>query len=229
MDSTENQSGTKTCVACDGEISSKALKCPRCGSFQNWRRLVTVNSTVLSLLIALLSVSALVGPTLRDVFFEGARLRVELDHRDISYRGNKGGGAGEYRGGLAWLEIDGTLIISNSGNRSAYLQSVVVHLKIASAPDNLRIRGEAVTLPFTKTIKAEVESPVHIAPGDLHFADFKAFDSLQAYYALTDEEYAAEKWIPIDFAGTKIVIELVRHDLTKEVIALPLEFHWKPS
>ena len=45
MDSTENQSGTKTCVACDGEISSKALKCPRCGSFQNWRRLVAVNST----------------------------------------------------------------------------------------------------------------------------------------------------------------------------------------
>ncbi|MCZ6642388.1 MAG: hypothetical protein O7F71_12490 [Gammaproteobacteria bacterium] len=229
MDSNENQSGTKTCVACDGEISSKAVKCPRCGTFQNWRRLITVNTTVLSLLIALLSVSALVGPTLRDIFFEGASLRVELDHRDISYRGNSGGRPGEYHSGLAWLEIEGTLIISNSGNRSAYLKSVVIHLQIASGPSNLRIGRESVTLPFNRTIKAQVESPVDIAPGDLYFADFKVFDSLQAYYPLTDEEYEAEKRIPIDFTGTQIVVELVRHDLNKESISLPLEFHWEPS
>ena len=228
MDSTESQAGTKTCVACDGEISRKAVKCPRCGTFQNWRRLVTVNSTVLSLLIALLSVSALVGPTLRDIFFEGANLRVELDDRNISYKGNHGGRAGEYHSGLAWLEIEGTLIISNSGNRSAYLQSVVIQLQIADGPD-LRIGSEAVTLPFAKTMEVQVETPMDIAPGDLYFADFKAFDSLQAYYALTDEEYEAEQWIPIDFTGTQIVIELVRHDLTKETISLPLEFRWDPS
>ena len=168
------------------------------------------------------------GPTLRDIFFEGANLRVELDHRNISYKGNHGGSSGEYHSGLAWLEIEGTLIISNSGNRSAYLQSVVIQLKIADGPD-LRIGSQAVTLPYAKTMEVQVETPMDIAPGDLYFADFKAFDSLQAYYALTDEEYEAEQWIPIDFTGTQIVIELVRHDLTKETISLPLEFRWDPS
>ena len=227
MDSTEEPTGTRACVACDGEISSRAVKCPRCGTYQNWRRKLTFSSTVLSLLIALISVTGLVLPRIMDSFVEGARLHVELDQWHGSFPGSGGGKLGEYQRGLSEFEITGTLIISNSGDRSAHLHAVDLVLRITDGPSSLLIDGEAASLPFTKTIQGEVTKQMELAPGGIYFAEFRVFDVLRASYPMTDEEYKAGKWYPLDFTGTQIVVELVRHDLSREEISLPLDFGWK--
>ena len=59
--------GTKACAACGEEISSAAVKCARCGSYQNWRRYVDISNTTISLLIALISVIGLVAPVLQRI------------------------------------------------------------------------------------------------------------------------------------------------------------------
>ncbi len=44
------------CLVCREVIKPNARKCIHCNSFQNWRRFVSVSTTVLSLLVALVSV-----------------------------------------------------------------------------------------------------------------------------------------------------------------------------
>ena len=171
--------------------------------------------------------TGLVLPRIMDSFVEGARLHVELDQWDGSFRGSGGGKLGEYQRGLSEFELTGTLIISNSGDRSAHLQSVGLVLRVADGPRSLLIDGKAAPLPFTKTIGGELTKTMEIAPGGIYFAEFRVYDALRAFYPLTDEEYKAGKWYPLDFTGTQIVAELVRHDLSREEISLPLDFGWK--
>jgi hypothetical protein len=58
----------KRCVACHSEIFPEAIKCTHCDTYQDWRRYVSASSTVLSLLIALLSVAGIVVPKLVETF-----------------------------------------------------------------------------------------------------------------------------------------------------------------
>lgn len=55
---------TAQCVVCRQPIPTGARKCTTCGSFQSWIRYLTFSNSVLSLLIALLSVSALGIPVI---------------------------------------------------------------------------------------------------------------------------------------------------------------------
>jgi hypothetical protein len=45
-----------TCAECAEQISSSAKKCLQCSSFQDWRRYLPVSSTVLSIMVAFVSV-----------------------------------------------------------------------------------------------------------------------------------------------------------------------------
>jgi hypothetical protein len=56
------------CIACKSEIEKGATLCSECGSYQNWRRHFTFTSTVLSLLVALISVIGLVAPIIYEKF-----------------------------------------------------------------------------------------------------------------------------------------------------------------
>lgn len=58
------------CRMCSTNIPDSAQKCVHCKSFQNWRRHLNFSSTVLSLLIALISVTATVGPNFIEWFVE---------------------------------------------------------------------------------------------------------------------------------------------------------------
>lgn len=52
------------CKVCREEISLGAKKCVHCDSFQTWRRHLNFSSTVLSLLVALVSVSGIAFPAI---------------------------------------------------------------------------------------------------------------------------------------------------------------------
>ena len=53
----EDVAETKSCIQCAGTIPAKARLCAECGSAQDWRRFLTISSTMLALLVALISVS----------------------------------------------------------------------------------------------------------------------------------------------------------------------------
>jgi hypothetical protein len=58
------QRETTECTSCGELISIRALRCVHCNAFQDWRRYFAASSAVLSLLIALVSVTATLLPTI---------------------------------------------------------------------------------------------------------------------------------------------------------------------
>ena len=56
------------CKICKSPIHAEAKKCTECGSFQNWRRHIVLSNTLLALVVALVSVSGALGPTIREMF-----------------------------------------------------------------------------------------------------------------------------------------------------------------
>ena len=87
------------CVHCRSAISPGAPRCATCGGYQNWRRHLALSSTVLSLLVALVSVTALAVPVVLDAV-RGHRsvLSVDLSFVDgeVAYFhfANQGGAPG---------------------------------------------------------------------------------------------------------------------------------------
>jgi hypothetical protein len=61
----------KPCPVCGEKIARAAHKCVECDSYLDWRRYVNVSSSVVSLLIALISVMALSVQHIKGVFDKG--------------------------------------------------------------------------------------------------------------------------------------------------------------
>lgn len=57
-----------SCRTCKEPIRVGAIKCIHCDSFQDWRGSLSLSSTILSLLVALVSVLAFAGPILKELF-----------------------------------------------------------------------------------------------------------------------------------------------------------------
>jgi len=62
----------KPCKTCGEEIKITALKCIHCDSFQDWRSSLSFGSTVLSLLVALVSVLTFAAPIWKREFYTPA-------------------------------------------------------------------------------------------------------------------------------------------------------------
>lgn len=64
--SVPQSANTKPCRVCSEEIKKSAIKCVHCDSYQDWRSKLTFSSTVLSLLVALVSVLTAAIPVFKD-------------------------------------------------------------------------------------------------------------------------------------------------------------------
>ena len=87
------------CVHCHSSISPGAPRCAECGGYQNWRRHLTLSATVLSLLVALISVSGLAIPLILDAVRGNQsilRANLSFGNKDIVYFHftNEGGAPG---------------------------------------------------------------------------------------------------------------------------------------
>lgn len=69
---------TKTCRICAEEIAFAALKCNECDSYYGWRRFVPASQVTLSLLIALISIIATVGPAVKKLLFPHSHTSVTI-------------------------------------------------------------------------------------------------------------------------------------------------------
>ena len=52
----------KTCVECSSNLNDTALKCPHCGSYQNWRRFLPFGESTLALTLSVIALTAVVLP-----------------------------------------------------------------------------------------------------------------------------------------------------------------------
>jgi hypothetical protein len=120
------------CKVCREDIRVGARKCTHCDSYQDWRRLMGFSQSVLSLLVALVSVSVVAVPVFYKLF------ATETDDLRISI-----------------LELGGphlTLIVSNVGSRAGAVRSVrlnknsIVTLYPTLTGDCLILPGKSVEL-----------------------------------------------------------------------------------
>ena len=127
----------------------RAKKCPHCGSFQNLRRHLQSSSTILSLLVALVSVLGLVIPVVVDVFrIEKSEIAVSLRNTLIDVH------MASYVGGSEMFDIDSygvvvRLLLTNSGKRSGFIDFANVSLRVKNQPfsnADLKIKPRAVSL-----------------------------------------------------------------------------------
>lgn len=66
MSTNHDSNSSRHCIDCKQVVLAGQKKCAVCGSFQDWRRYLSVSSTLLSLLVALISVTGVVAPILKD-------------------------------------------------------------------------------------------------------------------------------------------------------------------
>lgn len=126
------------CRECREPLHPNARRCASCGAFQNWRRFLALSSTVLSLLVALISVSALAIPILKEAF-EPQHSRVAVEAPFFS---------GDF----------GYLYVANEGARPALVESIVltVHrFDVMFAPRKLSTGDGADASADPRILRAE--------------------------------------------------------------------------
>lgn len=75
---------TKACRVCAEDIKPAARKCVHCDSYQDWRSGLGFSSTILSLLIALISVATALLPVIKTTFFEVRNSRITISPQRFS-------------------------------------------------------------------------------------------------------------------------------------------------
>ena len=126
------------CCLCMEPMRAGATKCTSCGTFQNWRRHLNLSTAVLSLLVALVSVSALAVPLLIDAF-EEQRSKVSVEFSFAS---------GDYA----------YLYVANDGPRPALLESIVAHVglfEVRFPPERLTV-NDAVDVRVIREDSTEI-------------------------------------------------------------------------
>lgn len=94
------------CKVCREDIKLGAKKCTHCNSYQDWRRLVAVSSSVLALLVALVSVISTTLPHLSEIFVE------EFSNVNIQAHSIKS----------QYIEV----VAYNSGNKEAFFNTATL-------------------------------------------------------------------------------------------------------
>lgn len=156
-----NEGSLKKCLVCKQGIDEKAIKCAKCGSFQNWRRHVKLSGAILSLLVALVSVSGLAIP----IILESIRGGQSLLKIGVSFTNDT----------HAYLHFQ------NNGDEPGLVESIqfeVAGYKVSFSPDQL---GEELDERLLRPKSAGV---IRLASDELEFNEFSInmpMDAVEAY------------------------------------------------
>jgi hypothetical protein len=114
------------CRVCLEPIRRGASKCTKCDSFQDWRRVFSINTVVLTLIVALISVISATVPVLKEAL---------TPHRsDVR---------------ISILEIGPdaiTVVVSNLGNRAAILKRTSLRVQHAGTETNFALQWNRTSL-----------------------------------------------------------------------------------
>lgn len=185
---------TKPCRVCRSEIAAAASKCLHCGERQNiWGRLA-LSQSVLSLLVALLSVAGIVAPVLRETF---------LDPRDSAL-------AAEFQ----FVNGDRPVLwLTNAGTRPGSVGELILEFRpIASGFDWLEDETGRLVFLWERDRPDAV-----IAAGEAHQARFELvesagffrlyppgrLDAFEAAYAASDGTACSLRLVTFAFSGNR--------------------------
>jgi len=130
------------CKICGEPISTTARKCTHCDSYQDWRGGINISNTVLSLLVALVSVLAVAIPAIHEA------LKAKNSELRFAFQG-------------ANTEAI-TIFATNSGTRPGTVQSTLT-LKVSAA-------GKTVEVPLTIQLR-ESSAATIIEPSQSRLLD----------------------------------------------------------
>ncbi len=117
--------GSKMCISCGALMPSPAVKCTACNAFQDWRRYLPFDATILALLTALVSVLATSAPSLIG-WAEGgfADLTIDYDRDDQA-------------GGII-------LTAFNAGTIPAHIKKITLNIPLKNAKGPTNFDGHSV-------------------------------------------------------------------------------------
>lgn len=104
-DEAGNSRDEARCIECMAHIPPGATKCSNCGSSQNWKRYLSLSTVVLSLLVALISVTTVGVSVFKEVILP-MRAKVNVH---VLYQSNM---------------LDFQLIVSNTGNAPGLISRI---------------------------------------------------------------------------------------------------------
>lgn len=123
--------GKINCKVCKEEIQEEALKCIHCGSFQNFRRHLNISTSILSLLVALVTVAS-VAPFLWD------SISTKESEFSINYLEKRDRSQGTTKDFLI------TLYISNTGERPGLIRNGQISYKLGDLKFNINLLMEGI-------------------------------------------------------------------------------------
>lgn len=141
---------SKRCAECKSDIDDDAIKCVHCDAYQNWRRYFRFSTTVLSLLVAFVSVTGLVLPILADLLLikSSNMIGQVLSVGDIN--ANSGLVSGEEFSRISY-SIDLSLLLRNTGRGAGVVKKVEIWLHsgdtITASGKYIITSSEAVVRP----------------------------------------------------------------------------------
>lgn len=190
----------KKCKACCREIEDGASKCLHCDSQQNWRRHLGFSSTILSLLIALGSVTALAIQNLADALHQPS---TEVTAA-IVYVGQV-----RYAESSKSFTLPVHLAVSNGGDRGGILLSGDLRLSLAGRP----VANGAVTIDSDNCIVQPLDNYIvrtYVTLDDLDSDD-------------VTEQPDGTRWLTVDEVA--LAIRVLRHDRSEETLQVSTPTH----
>lgn len=205
----DTQPEQSRCIACAREMASGAVKCAQCGSFQNWRRHLQFSATVLSLVVAIISVSGLVVPLLVKTFQqETSAVKVTFRSATInSWESGGAAGADEVRVDAYGIRV--RILVTNTGNKPGFVESAVVKLEGADGP-------------IAEAVLRISSSHAVVKPGT-----FALIDVRSRLQVLEDEAFPfgmVSKNSPpsVDVQAARLIVNTIQHDLQEETLEIAL-------
>lgn len=216
------------CIECRLEIEPGATICVHCNSRQTWRRYLNFSSTILSLMVALISVLALALPQVQKVFHTpSSKVEVELLHVDgIKPRGGSSmnGFWTEYVFGL---HIQVTL--TNSGDRPGVLSGGLVDLRVGSesvAAGRFVIESPDNPVPPNTVRVVHLRALLRPTKSALFPDSLREGSNDQLLDASRESETGSETLRvvpPINLSGGDITISTIQSNGKREKIKLEIE------
>lgn len=152
------------CISCKLALEPGATKCPHCGSAQTRRRHLAFSSLVLSLLVALASVTGLVAPVIHDTFHT-PRSVVNVTVTDVGPIKPLGGSSINDLWTGYQFHLSTRLVVTNSGERAGVLVGDVLELSTDTgsvATGRFALSGERSKIQPGQTRVEEVLVPLTV-------------------------------------------------------------------
>ena len=168
----------KQCPSCREYINVAATKCTHCGSFQNWRRHLNFSSSLLSLMVALISVATVfITVVMNSTTKKNSEIHASIINWQRSF----------ITDGQMYPVLTVELFVSNSGQRPGAVKTIAIR---GEGDSQFQFLRSVVSTSNTVYAHDKVESQI-VEPGKTlllkeHLKSSLTVDEFESKYANSD-------------------------------------------